>query len=251
MDLPFSVKPDKKISVQDVMTLTRDKCEGTPFDPARGLQGGPFRNPTTCLRFELEATLQRAPVIGVNRAEYITVTQSRGWLPNPIGGIVWLCWGAQDTSCFMPLYAGITGMPRSFEVGDHWDFSRDSARWAFDYVDFHVQVAYAPALEEVKKARAEWEGRETAGIADIDKQAVERYSRSHDEGIGFITGHCLAHADEVVKAWWKLGDDLFVRFNKLGYYDPEKRARDRSRPVYPEWWRKAVRVWDALTEGEK
>ena len=35
---PFSVKPDKKLSVYDVMQLTRDKCEGTPFDPARGLQ---------------------------------------------------------------------------------------------------------------------------------------------------------------------------------------------------------------------
>ena len=25
--------------------MTRDKCEGTPSIPARGLQGGPFQNP--------------------------------------------------------------------------------------------------------------------------------------------------------------------------------------------------------------
>lgn len=42
MDLPFSVMPDKKFSVYDIMEMTRDKCEGTPFHPARGLQGGAF-----------------------------------------------------------------------------------------------------------------------------------------------------------------------------------------------------------------
>ncbi len=45
MDLPFSVKPDKKLSVQDVMNLTRDKSYGTIFDPVQGIRGGPFQNP--------------------------------------------------------------------------------------------------------------------------------------------------------------------------------------------------------------
>ena len=45
MDLPFSVKPDKKLSVQDVMDMTRDKCYGTKFDPVKGIRGGPFANP--------------------------------------------------------------------------------------------------------------------------------------------------------------------------------------------------------------
>jgi hypothetical protein len=58
----------------------------------------------------------------------------------------------------------------------------------------------------------------------------------------------LAHADEVVKAWWKLGDDLMVRYNKMSYYDTEKRTRDRSKPSYPEWWRKAIKVYDAIID---
>jgi dipeptidase len=239
MDLPFSAKPDKKISVQDVMNITRDRAQGTPFDRVKGLRGGPFQNPNY---------YGTTRTICSPTAEYTTITQCRGWLPAPIGGIVWIALGVQDTSCYMPFYAGITDVPASFKVGDHWVLNRDSARWAFDYVDYHVQVAYAPALEEVKKAQAEWETKEVAGIGEVDKQALERYSRSADEGIGYITGHCLAHADEVVKAWWKLGDDLLVRYNKLGYYDPEKRARDRSRPGYPDWWRRAVRVWDAISE---
>jgi len=47
MEFPFSVKPDKKLSVYDVMKMTRDKFEGTPYYPARGLQGGAFSNAET------------------------------------------------------------------------------------------------------------------------------------------------------------------------------------------------------------
>jgi dipeptidase len=138
MDFPFSVKPDKPLSVKDVMELTRDKGYGTFFDPTRGLRGGPYRNPN------YDST---ARLISVRQAEYTTITQCRGWLPAPIGGIVWLAWGAQDTSCYLPLYAGVKALPASFIIGDHWVFNRQSARWAFDYVDFHTQVAYSVAID--------------------------------------------------------------------------------------------------------
>jgi dipeptidase len=239
MDFPFSVKPDNKISAQDVMNITRDRAQGTRFDRVKGLRGGPFGNPNY---------FGSTRTICSSGAEYTTITQCRGWLPAPVGGLIWLSFGVQDTSCYMPFYAGISDFPASFKVGDHWILNRDSARWAFDYVDFHVQVAYAAALEEVKKAQAEYEAKTVARIAEVDKEAAERYGRSPIEGIGYLDGFCLSNADTVVKAWWKLGDDLLVRFNKLGYYDPGKRARDRSKPEYPQWWRKAIRIFDAIME---
>ena len=124
MDLPFSVKPDAKVSVQDVMNMTRDRSYGTPFDPVQGIRGGPFKNPNY---------YRGTRVIDHGLAEYSTVTQARTGLPDPIGGIVWIAFGSQDTSCYMPLYAGMTEIPKSFTLGDHWTFDRNSVRWAFDY----------------------------------------------------------------------------------------------------------------------
>ncbi len=69
MDLPFSVRPDKKVSVEDVMNLTRDRSYGTPFDPVLGIRGGPFKNPNY---------YRQTRVIDHGLAEYTTVTQSRG-----------------------------------------------------------------------------------------------------------------------------------------------------------------------------
>jgi dipeptidase len=240
MDLPFSVKPEKKLSAKDVMDMTRDKYEGTDYDPARGLQGGPFANPNRLpYGFTYDEQRYNTPrVIGVNRAEYVTVTQCRKWLPHPIGGIVWLAFGAQDTSCFMPLYAGITRIPHSFEIGDHWVFNRESARWAFDYVDFHTQAVYSHAIKDVRMAQEEWEGKAFARMDSTDKIALELYNKDPEEAIVYLTDYSNNQANAVVNAWWKLGDDLLVKYNKLWIYDAK--TRERNRLQFPDWYLKKL-----------
>ena len=250
MDLPFSVKPDKKISLKDVMTITRDKFKDTPFDPVRGLQGGPFKNPNHVSRpFQVgDQTYGTARTIGVNRSEYTTVTVCRNWLPHFIGGVIWLSFGAQDTACYMPLYTGMTSIPESFTIGDHYEFDRRSARWAFDYVDFHAQVVYSYAIEDVRKAIEEYEDGAIATTPAIEKTALEMYKEDPARAVHFITDYCLQNANKVVNAWWKLGDDLLVKYNHLSLYDQETRRRGRIQ--YPEWWLKILVEYDKLIPME-
>ncbi len=251
MEFPVSVKPDKKLSVYDVMVMTRDKFEGTPYDPARGLQGGPFANPNRIpYGFELEGQrYNTARVIGVNRAEYVTVTQCRSWLPNIVGGLVWLAFGAQDTSCYMPLYAGITTIPRSFEIGDHWVFSRDSARWAFDYVDFHTQALYSYAIQDVREAQQKWEKSAVDRTPVVDKFAEELYKKDPAQCSQFLTDYCLNNANRVIDAWWNLGDQLLVKYNHLWIYDAKTRKRLPLK--YPDWWLKELVRYNQLVPEPK
>lgn len=44
-DYPFSVKPDAKMTLEDIMTLLRDHFNGTPIDTAKGIAGGPYGDP--------------------------------------------------------------------------------------------------------------------------------------------------------------------------------------------------------------
>ncbi len=245
MDLPFSVKPDKKLSVQDVMNITRDKYQGTKFDPTVGIKGGPFANPNYFRGFQVDKERYTGPrCICVNNVEYTTVTHCRGWLPNAIGGILWLSFGAQDTACYMPLYCGITDIPKSFEVGDHYVFSRDSARWASDYVDFHTQVVYSYAIEDVRRAQEEWEGKAIKRMPIIDKTALELHEKDPAEAIEFLTDYCVNNGNNVVNAWWKLGDDLLVKYNHFRIYDAETRRVGRI--ATPDVWNKAVVEHDKL-----
>jgi dipeptidase len=250
MEFPFSVKPDKKLSLQDVIDITRDKYQGTHFDPAEGLRGGPFNNPNYHPRpVTVEGKTYNTPrTISVNRAEYTTVTQCRDWLPDPIGGIVWLSFGAQDTSCYMPLYAGITSIPESFSIGDHWVFSRESARWAFDYVDFHTLVAYSHAIKDVKKAQEEWEKTAIERVPSIDITAKELYGQNPKLAAEYLTDYCVNNAEKVIDAWWELGDRLLVKYNHLSIYDTENRKR--SNLPYPESWLKEVIKYHNLEPRE-
>jgi len=245
MDFPFSVKPDEKLSVQDVMNITRDKYKGTKFDPTVGIKGGPFANPNYFRGFQVDKQRYGGPrCICVNNVEYTTVTQCRDWLPDPIGGILWLSFGAQDTACYMPLYCGITEIPKSFQVGDHFVFSRDSARWASDYVDFHTQVVYSYAIEDVRKAQAEWEGKAIERTPIIDKAALELYQKDPAEAIQFLTDYSVNNGNCVINAWWKLGNDLLVKYNHFRIYNAETRRVDRIQTQ--EVWNKAVIEHDSL-----
>jgi len=251
MDLPFSIKPEKQLSVYDVIQMTRDKCEGTRFDPARGLQGGPFANPNFLpYGFALEGKrYNTSRIVSVNRAEYVTVTQCRGWLPNPVGGIVWLAFGSQDTSCFMPYYVGVTEIPRSFEVGDHWEFSRDSARWAFDYVDFHTQVLYSYAIQDVREAQKRWEKSAVDRTPVIDKFAKELHQKDPALARQFLTDYCNNNANKVIDAWWKLGDQLLVKYNHLWTYDTKTRKRKALK--FPDWYLELLVKYNNLIPQEE
>jgi dipeptidase len=241
MDLPVSVKPDKPLAAADVMAVTRDKSYGTPFDPVKGIRGGPYQNPNY---------YSGTRKISVANVEYTSLVQCRGGLPNEIGGIVWLAFGPQDTAVYMPLYAGITAIPKSFTVGDHFELNRASARWAFDYTDFHVQVAYSEAIEDVKKAQAEYEDGTIQKIPEIDKQAQDLYAKSPVKAREFLTKFCLDNAQKVVAGWWDLGDKLLVKYNHFGFYDAQKRSRGRAKPA-AAIWQKAVKMMDVLADMEK
>ncbi len=239
MDLPFSVKPDKKLSAQDVMNLTRDKSYGSIFDPVQGIRGGPFQNPNY---------YSGTRKISVANVEYTSLVQCRSGLPNAVGGIVWVAFGPQDTSCYIPLYAGMTAVPKSFMIGDHFELNRASARWAFDYVDFHTQVVYNEAIKDVEKVRLEYEGAAVQKIPEIDKTAADLYAKSPAKAADYLTKTCITQADQIVAAWWDLGDKLLVKYNHFGFYDSAKRVRERGKPAYDQTWQKAVKMVDAWIE---
>ncbi len=128
---------------------------------------------------------------------------------------------------------GATELPKSFAVGDHWAFNREAARWAFDYVDFHVQVAYDEAIKDVKTAQDKYEAGVIARIPEIDAQALALYKKKPGKAAEFLTAFGLNNAKTVVDAWWKLGDDLLVKYNRLYVYDAGKRDFHRGQPAPP------------------
>lgn len=235
-EFPFSVKPDKKVTIPDLINIHRDRYQGTKFDLTEGIAAGPFSNPNRNrpLTWEVDGKTYGFPrPICLGHCESTTITQSRSWLPNPIGGIVWIGLGVTDTSCFVPFYSGITKLPKSFTIGDHWEFNREAARWAFDYVDFHSRVKFSYAINDIREAQKKWEGEAFHKQNEIDQKALEFYEENPQKAIEFLTDYCIDHANRVVKAWWNLGDDLLVKYNQGYIYTKDRKVKEVG---YPENW---------------
>jgi dipeptidase len=109
-------------------------------------------------------------------------------------------------------------------------------------------VVDSQAIEDVRKAIAEYEEGAIAMTPAVERTALELYKEAPDKAVSFITDYCLQNADKVVDAWWKLGDDLLVKYNHLSIYNRE--TRESSRLEYPEWWLKLLVEFDKLIPME-
>ena len=90
--------------------------------------------------------------ISTQQTGFSFVTQSRSWLPDPIGGILWF--GVDDTysTCYAPMYCGITEIPECFEVGngDLLTFSETSAFWTFSQVSNYAYLRYDDMIKDIQ-----------------------------------------------------------------------------------------------------
>ena len=144
---PFSVKPDRKVTVRDVMAIHRDVYQGTEFDQTKGPLAGPFGTPN---RWSMPQGYRPAPgyspverMIAVHQCSYVTVLQARANMPPWIGSLAWFAPDDAKTSVFTPLYAGNFKVPTAFEIGRRDRFDRNSFYWA---AELHRQLG-EPELE--------------------------------------------------------------------------------------------------------
>ena len=237
---PLWIKPDKKLSVQDVMALTRDHYEGTEFDMTIGIDasdfGSPYRwRPLTWEVDSVKYTWERP--VATQQTAFSFISQSRSWLPNPIGGIYW--YGIDDayTTCFVPFYCSITDIPEAFNSGDLQKFSWDSAWWVFNFVSNFANLKYSYMIKDIQAVQSELEEIAITSQPAIEKVALELYKTNPQLMEYYLTNYCNGHAENVVDRWIELGEYLITKYND-GYVKDEN---GKPKGVgYPESWLREV-----------
>jgi dipeptidase len=253
--LPLWIKPDKKLSVQDVMDMMRDHFEGTKLDMTQDVGAGPFELPYRWrnLTWEVDGeTYINERAISTQQTGFSFVTQSRSWLPDPIGGIIWFGVDDSYSSCYVPMYCGITKVPECFAVGngDLLTYSETSAFWTFNYVANLAYLRYNDMITDIQKVQKTLENQFVAYIPVIDKAAKALYNESGaDKAREFITWYSVNEANNTTKKWKDLGHYLLVKYmdgNIKREKDGEFERSETGLPVYPlfegypEWWYKLI-----------
>ena len=180
---PLFVKPSRKISVKDVADVMRDHYEGTPMDMTQDIGAGgnalPYRwRPMGFEHDGKEYMNERA--IATQQTGFWFVGQSRGWLPDEIGGINWFGCDDAATSYLTPIYTSTTEIPECFRVGngDMITYSPTSAFWMTNRVANACYKAYNIMFPTVDAAIDAWEAEMMEAVAKADEQALTLYKEA-------------------------------------------------------------------------
>jgi dipeptidase len=240
--MPLAVKPDRKLTTKDVMELMRDHFEGTELDMTKDIGAGPFVLPYRWrpMGFKVDGVdYVNERDISTQQTGYSLVAQLRSFLPAPVGGVLWF--GVDDTysTVYIPMYASMREVPKSFAVGtaDFGAFSWDSAFWTFNFVSNFAYSRYSDMIQDVRRVQGEIEGRFLAEQPEIEKAALKLYADSPAAARDYLTKYSVASAEGVVARWKKLGEFLMWKYLDGNVRDTQGGV---THPRYRDEWYRAI-----------
>ena len=274
---PLFVKPTRKISVKDVADVMRDHYEGTPMDMTQDIGAGgnalPYRwRPMSFKHEDKSYTNERA--IATQQTGFWFVGQSRGWLPDEIGGINWFGCGDASTSYLTPIYTSTNVIPECFREGNGnmVTYSPTSAFWVTNRVANACYKAYNIMFPTVDAAIDAWEAEMAEAVVKADKVALEMYKdakkrpvkqiRRNDkcpkvvdpfaEVRKYLTTFSVDNAQKIFNKWVDLEVLLLVKFidgnvkaqNEDGSFVTNEHTNcipaKITQPGYTEKWKSCV-----------
>ncbi len=237
---PLSLAPDAKLSAADVFALMRDHYEGTEYDMTQGIDAGPYGLPHRWrpLAWKVDGVdyVWERP-ISTQQTAFTYVSQSRAWLPDPVGGLLW--YGVDDsfTSCYVPLYCGIDALPKGFAAGTNEKFSWDSAWWVFNFVSNYAYLKWSHIVPEIQACQKDIESNFLALQPAIEKTAVELLKTSPNLATRYLTDYSVMHAEQTIGRWRELAEHLITKYNDGYVRDTHGNYPEVG---YPEAWLRRV-----------
>lgn len=217
--MPLFIKPNRKISVQDVKNAMRDHYEGTPLDISKDFGAGPYHAPyrLTPLDFEVDGQkyFNERP-ISTQQTGFVFVAQMRADLPDEVGGVLWFGTDDANMTVFTPVYCCADKVPVCYtrvDGADYITFSWNSAFWIFNWVANMVYPRYDLMIGDVKALQAELETAFNDAQPGIESAAVKLLETNPEQARALLTNYTDMTARSTVDAWKRLGEYLVVKYS--------------------------------------
>ena len=154
---PVYLKPEKKLTVEDMKTVLRNHYDGTAHDPYSPKLNGsePWRP------------------ISVFRTYESHVMHVRPWMPKAVGEVTYVGFGMADLSCYVPFYQGLKAVPKNYGMGTDKADSQ-SAYWKYRKLQTLVMTDYQKLAPVVKTAYRDFE----AKTAEAQKTMEAKYLKT-------------------------------------------------------------------------
>jgi len=255
--MPLWIKPDLKLSSRDIMGFMRDHLEGTSLDMRLDAGAGSFGLPYRWRPLTWSVSNDSTNVYCNERATatqqtgFSFVSECRGWLPDPIGGIFWFGVDDAATSVYVPVYCGITSVPECFREGngDMLTYSPTSAFWAFNLVSNFCYLRYDMMSADAIKKQTELETKFVLQTPAVDQAALLLNNLSEKKAREYLTDYTASMAQLTFETWKELGQYLLVKYIDGNIKKEENNTFSRNpdgisvmplQPGYSDQWKKEV-----------
>jgi len=214
--LPLWIKPDKPLSVRDLMNDMRDHYEGTALDMTADVSAGPwaspYRNQPVNYKSSDGTDMFRERPIGCQQSGMTMVCQMRDWLPDAVGGVTYFNMDDASMVAYVPVYCGIDRIPDPFrrENNDIREFSTESAFWMNNFVANMVYPRYSAMIGDLREAQSELEDFYAEDQKTVETEAPKLTAGEMTE---YLTRKTLDYTDMMMKRWDKLAKLLIVKHN--------------------------------------
>ena len=258
-EMPLFIKPSRKITMKDVADVMRDHFEGTPMDMTTDIGAGgnalPYR--WRPMSFEYDGkTYVNERAIATQQTGFWFVAQSRGYLPDEVGALIWFGCDDAATSYLTPIYVNASEVPECLSEGngDMLHYSATSQFWMCNRVANACYKMYNQMAPVVREAADKFENHQmTAAIPEMDRKAVAMLDGGkRSKVIRLLTEYSVNTAQTQFADWTKLEELLLVKF-----IDGNVKAQDAegnflhsphskgipaglTQPGYTEKWKEAV-----------
>lgn len=261
--MPLFIKPAEKVSVKNLADVMRDHYEGTPMDMTQDIGAGGHKNPYRWrpMTFEVDGkryTNERA--IATQQTGFWVLCQSRNWLPDEVGGVIWFGVDDAATSCLTPVYTSVTEVPECIRVGngDLLNYSPTSLFWLTNRVAHMAYLMYDRIAPDIQAAASKFENDCIAEQAKTDAKALEiiEQAQNKDEASAnvrkYLTAYSNQKAQYLFNTWQSLDTYFLVKYvdgyvkvqNEDGTFKNNGNSpslpANPIQPGYSQKWKEAV-----------
>lgn len=255
--MPLFVRPERKLSVQDVKDMMRDHYEGTPLalddDPGMGPFEAPYRPTPLTWSVDGKTYFNERP-ISTQQSAFVMVSQMRSWLPDYVGGVLWFGCDDANMMAFTPVYCCTDLVPECYsdKVADGLNFSFKSAFWVCNWVSSIVYPRYSQLFDELENVRDRLEKDYNALQDRTEKEALalaKEDGKGEEAARDYLTDYTNRVAAGMLYEWMELGKRLMVKYldggvrlERDGQFlrTPGGLGVPVERPGYPERYRREI-----------
>jgi dipeptidase len=252
--MPLWIKPNRKVTPQDLMVCYRDVFDGTKLDMRLDIGAGPYHAPYRWrpMRWEYDGkTYFHERTTATQQTAFLWIAQSRPNVPAEIGTITWFATDDAGTTVFVPFYAAMLKAPDTYAEGngDILTYSPNAAFWSFNKVANYAYSRYSDMVVDIHKKQNALETRFADSIQYVDKRAMELWKQNPQSAREFLTEVGCRWGDETVETWNKLFEFLLVKYmdgnikhEKDGEFirTPYGYPRPPMHPEMPDFWKRMI-----------